>query len=74
MAEEDQKSWRKFKEIMSMVFDSGDHAKTARHKLDGVIMTGTLDEYTQEVMSLLGDVATVILFLRKIKSIFIRKA
>eukprot|EP00884_Botryococcus_braunii_P023685 jgi/Botrbrau1/9/Bobra.0022s0006.1 len=43
---------------MAMVYDSADHARTARHKLDSASMAGTLEEYTQEFMSLVGDVST----------------
>lgn len=58
MTEEEKQSWESFKGVMSTVYDSGDHAKVARHKLDSVCMGGTLEEYTQEFMSLLGDVST----------------
>jgi hypothetical protein len=58
MGPEDRVSWLKFKETMAMVYDSGVHARVARHKLDSASMGGTLEEYTQDFMSLLGDVST----------------
>ena len=58
MAPEDKVSWDKFKETMAMVYDSGDHARVARHSLDSVSMKGTVEDYTQDFMSLLGDVST----------------
>jgi Retrotransposon gag protein len=58
MTPADQASWGRFKETMAMVYDSGDHARVARNKIDSIAMKGSLEEYTQEFMSLLGDIST----------------
>lgn len=58
MGPDDRISWVKFKETMAMVYDSEDHARVAPHKFDSATLEGTVEEYTQSFMSLLGDAST----------------